>query len=40
MSAIVVLYTFIRKKRIMLPLESGEKVYLADETLEGAVEYE
>jgi hypothetical protein len=40
MSAIVVLYTLIGKKRIMLPLESGEKISFSDETLEGAGGYE
>jgi len=40
MSAIVVVYTSTQKKRIMLPLESGEKGCLADGTLEGAAEYQ
>jgi len=40
MSAIVVVYTSTRKKRIMLSLESQGKEWETDETVEGAVGYQ
>jgi len=40
MSAIVVVYTSPRKKRIMLPLDGEGKEWETDETVEGAVEYQ
>jgi len=35
--SVIMVHTSTRQKRIMLPLESGEKDSLADGTLEGAV---
>jgi hypothetical protein len=40
MSAIVVVYTSTKKKRIMLLLESQEKEWEVNGTAEGVVEYQ